>query len=192
MQPSKIVALSGSLKERSLNQKLIHAAAAHIETAGAEVIHIRLNDFPMPLFSEDIEAQETPSSVNDLKAIFAEADGILIASPEYNGSMTAALKNTIDWLSRPSKSVEIGSAFAGKAVGLVATSPGALGGLRGLNHVRDVLFNLGGIISPKTVAVPSAYSIFSESGDIQDEKINTMVQQSMLALVQLTTALKGE
>lgn len=176
-----IIALSGSLKENSFNRKLVNIAAEGAETADAEVIHINLADFPIPLFSEDLEAEGTPAPVNDLKQIFADADGILLASPEYNGSVTGVLKNTIDWLSRPGKSrsgesADIGSAFAGKAVGLLATSPGGLGGLRGLSHARDILFNLGAIINPNQIAVPGAFQAFDGEGRLTDENMAERVK----------------
>ena len=172
---TKIIALAGSLRSESFNKRLVKIAAEGAEQAGADVQYIDLADFPMPLFSEDLEAEGTPAAVNDLKHLFAQSDGILLASPEYNGSMSGVLKNVIDWLSRPSKDTDIGSAFNGKVAGLLATSPGGLGGLRGLSHVRDVLYNLGTIINPNQLAVPAAYQLFDESGDIIDEQMKQKV-----------------
>lgn len=185
-----IIALSGSLKEASFNRKLVNIAAQGAEAADAEIIHINLADFPMPLFSEDLEAEGTPAQVNDLKQIFADADGILLASPEYNGSVTGVLKNTIDWLSRPG-STDIGSAFAGKAVGLLATSPGGLGGLRGLTHARDILFNLGAVINPNQIAVGSAFQAFDQDGQLTDEKMAERVKGLGADIARLATQIKA-
>jgi len=174
---SKIIALSGSLRSESLNQKLVTIAAEGAKKAGAEVQLINLADFNIPLYSEDLEAEGTPSSVNDLKHLFAQADGILIASPEYNGSISGVLKNALDWLSRPSNTADIGSAFQGKIAAIMATSPGGLGGLRGLNHLKDVLFNLGVLVYPNQIAVPSAYQAFNAEGRLNDSDMQQNVER---------------
>jgi NAD(P)H-dependent FMN reductase len=166
---TKIIALAGSLRSQSFNKQLVQQAAKYAEAAGAEVQYIDLADFNIPLFSEDLEAEGTPSDVNDLKALFAQSQGVLLASPEYNGSISGVLKNALDWLSRPSKDNDIGSAFTNKVVGLMAASPGPLGGIRGLSHTKDVLFNLGAIVNPNMLAVGSAYQAFDEQGQLQDE-----------------------
>lgn len=171
-----IIALAGSLKEKSFNKQLVKIAADGALEQGAEIQYVDLADFPIPLFSEDLEAEETPAAVNDLKHLFAQSDGILLASPEYNGSIPGVLKNAIDWLSRPSKDAEIGSAFQGKVAGIMATSPGGLGGLRGLSHVRDVLYNLGTVVNPNQIAVPSSYQAFNEEGDLVEEKMKQRVR----------------
>jgi NAD(P)H-dependent FMN reductase len=171
----KIIALAGSLREQSYNQQLIEVAAQGARESGAEVQIVKLADFNIPLFSEDLEAEETPSGVNDLKRLFAESQGILLANPEYNGSISGVLKNALDWLSRPSKDEDIGSAFQGKVAGIMAASPGSLGGLRGLSHTRDVLFNLGVSVLPNQIAIPAAYQAFNEKGQLADEKQQTAV-----------------
>lgn len=167
-----LIALSGSLKQDSWNQKLVDIAALAAKQTGAKIIDVRLADYPMPLFSEDLEAESVPEAVIALKEIFAKADGILVASPEYNASLTGVLKNTIDWLSRPGGSRPVGSdtrpVFAGKALGLMAASPGGLGGLRGLSHARDILFALGMQINTQQVNVSSAFNAFDEAGNLVD------------------------
>ena len=99
-----------------------------------------------------------------------------MASAEYNGSISGVLKNVIGWLSRPSQGVDIGSAFDGKVAAIMATSPGGLGGLRGLGHVRDVLNNLGTIVSPKQIAVPAAYEAFNDEGELNDAELEQRVK----------------
>src|SRR4051812_26801189 len=98
----RILAFAGSLRKESLNKKLLRIAASAARAAGAEVTLIDLKDHPLPIFDQDLEtAQGMPENGARLKTLFAEHDGLLIASPEYNSSFTAVLKNTIDWVSRP-------------------------------------------------------------------------------------------
>lgn len=167
---AKIIALAGSLREKSYNKQLVGIAAKGVEEAGAEVRVVDLADFNIPLFSEDLEAEATPEGVTELKRLFAESQGILIASPEYNGSISGVLKNALDWLSRPSKDADVGSAFQGKVAGIMAASPGGLGGIRGLAHTRDILFNLGVLVHSEQIAIPAAYQAFDEKGQLLDEK----------------------
>ena len=101
MTKPRILVFGGSLRAESFNQKLATIAAEAARDAGAEVTLISLRDFRMPLFDEDLEAAEgMPEAARELKALFAEHDGLIIASPEYNSTITAALKNAIDWVSR--------------------------------------------------------------------------------------------
>ncbi|MCR8923529.1 NAD(P)H-dependent oxidoreductase [Dasania sp. GY-MA-18] len=186
-----LIALAGSLKEQSLNKRLVQAAGLAAEQHGVTVQYLDLADFNIPLFSEDLEAEGTPASVNDLKALFANSQGILLASPEYNGSISGVLKNAIDWLSRPSNTSDIGSAFHSKVVGLMAASPGGLGGIRGLSHTRDILFNLGAIISPSQVALPNAYAAFDEQGQLIDETAAQRVQQLAQEVSRLALAINA-
>ncbi|WP_440054826.1 NADPH-dependent FMN reductase [Pseudoalteromonas sp. T1lg65] len=188
MNSPKVIALSGSLREKSYNQTLIQAAAAFALESGAEVEVIKLQDLNIPLFSEDLEAIETPEGVKLLKEKLREADGILLASPEYNGSFTAALKNAIDWASRTEQGAV--PAFRNKVVALLATSPGGLGGLRGLNHVRDVLSGIGSLVLADQLAVPAAYDAFDEQGKIKSPELADKVSSLALQLVTVASKLK--
>lgn len=173
---TQIIALAGSLRSQSYNKSLVKIAAQGAEEQGAHVVYVDLADYPIPLFSEDLEEEGTPAAVNDLKHLFAQSQGILVASPEYNGSISGVLKNVIDWLSRPSQGVDIDSAFDGKVAAIMAASPGGLGGLRGLGHMRDVLNNLGVIVSPKQVAVPAAYEAFNDDGEVNDVELEQRIK----------------
>jgi hypothetical protein len=103
--------------------------------AGAEVSLLDLKDFPLPLFDQDLEAEQgMPEAGAKLKRLFIDHDGLLIAAPEYNSSVTAVLKNAIDWVSPPASGEPSLVAFRGKVATLMSASPGALGGLRGLAH----------------------------------------------------------
>ena len=187
---SKIIALAGSLRSQSYNKQLVINAAEIAKDLGAEVQVVNLADFNIPLFSEDLEAEGTPSDVNDLKSLFADSDGVLLANPEYNGSISGVLKNALDWISRPSKGADIGSAFANKAFGLMAASPGGMGGIRGLSHTREILFNLGAIVSPGQVALGAAYEAFDSNGKLNDPATHerlTQLVQNVVALTQHST-----
>lgn len=160
----RIVAFGGSLRAESFNQKIVTIAAEGAREAGAEVTVVALRDYELPIFSEDYEAVHgMPEGVKAFKKLLRESDGFLIASPEYNSSVTAALKNAIDWASRVESDDEpMLSAFTGKTAALCAASPGGLGGLRGLVHLRAILGNIGVIVLPTQVAVPSVHNSLDE------------------------------
>ena len=172
MTTPRILAFGGSLRRDSFNQKLATIAAEGAREAGAEVTLIALRDFPLPVFDEDLEkAEGLPEAAKKLKQLFREHHGLLIASPEYNSSISGALKNAIDWVSRAESDDEPALvAFTGKTAILCAASPGALGGLRGLVHVRAILGNIGVTVLPDQVAVSKAYDAFDEGGALVHEK----------------------
>jgi NAD(P)H-dependent FMN reductase len=169
----------GSLRRDSFNRKLAAIAAEGALEAGAEVTLIALRDFPLPVFDQDLEvASGKPEQAARLNAIFREHDGLIIASPEYNSSITAALKNAIDWVSRADSEDEPPlSALNGKTAVLCSASPGALGGLRGLVHLRSILGNIGITVLPDQVAISKAYGAFAEDGSLGDGKQAAKVKQ---------------
>lgn len=168
----RILAFAGSLRKDSFNKKLVAVAAQGARDAGAEVTIVDLRDFPLPLFDQDLEAAEgMPAAGQQLKDLFLAHDGLLIASPEYNSSITAPLKNTIDWVSRPSRSGETGlAAYAGKTAAIIAASPGVLGGLRGLVHLRSILGNIQVLVLPDQIAIVKAHEAFNDDGTLKDPK----------------------
>ncbi|MGI0486508.1 NADPH-dependent FMN reductase [Pantanalinema rosaneae CENA516] len=165
----KILAFAGSTRTASYNKKLVKIAADGAKNAGAEVTFIDLRDFPMPLFDEDLEAnQGTPAPARQFKELLLAHDGLLIASPEYNSSLTAVLKNAIDWASRPAANEPPLACFANKVAAIMSTSPGALGGLRGLVHLRSILGNIKVIVLPDQIAVGKAQDVFNPDGSLKD------------------------
>ncbi|NIM00202.1 MAG: FMN reductase [Acidobacteria bacterium] len=166
-----VVAFSGSSRSGSLNKKLVHAAVLAVRDAGAEVEEIDLRDYPMPLYDgDDEEANGPPENAARLRELFASKDAFLIGCPEYNGLITPLLKNTIDWVSRPDADGKPGTlSVKGKLAALTAASPGGLGGLRGLVHVRMLLSNIGMFVLPDQLALPGAKKAFDENGALKDD-----------------------
>lgn len=167
----KVLCFAGSLRKDSLNKKLVKVAMTAAEEAGAEVTYVDLKEFPMPLYDEEIEKESgLPENAKKLKAIMKEHQAFLIASPEYNSSISGVLKNTIDWTSRPSDGDKSLECYTGKVAGIMAASPGALGGLRGLVALRSILGNIGVIVLPEQHAVSQAHELFTPEGALKDEK----------------------
>lgn len=155
--------------------------------------HIDLRDYRLPIFDQDEEAARgKPDNVRALKQLMRDHDGLLIASPEYNSSVTAVLKNTIDWTSRSDEDDPFPLvAFRGKAVTLMSASPGALGGLRGLVHLRSILANLGCIVLPDQVAVSKAHEAFAADGALSDDRQHQRIVALGKTLVETGTKLRG-
>lgn len=168
--PVKILAFAGSTRTDSYNKKLVKIAAEGAREAGAEVTLLDLRDHPLPLYDGDLEdAEGLPENAKKLKKILSAHQGFLIASPEYNSSISAVLKNAIDWASRTETDDEPPLvAFRGKSVALMSASPGGLGGLRGLVHVRAILGNIGAHVLPDQIAISAAYNAFDEAGELKD------------------------
>jgi NAD(P)H-dependent FMN reductase len=189
--PIRLALLSGSLRGESLNTKLVTAVAGEIEKqGGVEIDLISLNKLDLPIYDQDIEDKEFPESASELKKRLIAADGFLIGSPEYNGSISAALKNAIDWASRPRPDEEPLECFKGKTCGLLAASPGAIGGLRGLRHVRQILTQIQMVVVPQEFALGKAHEAFDDNGQIKDENARNMANNVGHALVKMTRLLK--
>jgi chromate reductase, NAD(P)H dehydrogenase (quinone) len=193
MPTPRILAFGGALRRESFNQKLAAIAAAGAREAGAEVTLIALRDLPLPVYDGDLEeAEGLPENAKRLKQLFREHDGLLISSPEYNSGISGALKNAIDWVSRTESDDEPSLvAFRGKAAGLVSASPGALGGLRGLVHVRSILGNIGVLVIPDQVAVSKAHEAFADDGSLKDPKQTASVKRVGAALAGLLSKILG-
>lgn len=169
--PPKILAFAGSAKETSLNKKLVQIAASGAKAAGAEVTYIDLKNLPMPLFDEDLEAQQgIPATVREFKDLMLAHQGLLIACPEYNSSITPLLKNVIDWASRPEPNLPGLACFNHKVAALMSASPGGFGGMRGLVHVRAILESIGVLVIPEQRSISQALEAFNEDGTLKDPK----------------------
>lgn len=185
MNPPKIAAFAGSTRSGSFNKQLVVIAAEAARAAGAEVTVVDLRDLALPLFDQDLEAAGgLPENAKKFKNLLRDSDGFLIASPEYNSSVTGVLKNAIDWASRAESDDEPPLvAFRGKAAALLSASPGALGGMRGLVHLRAILGNIGMHILPDQISIPSAHEAFAE-GRLRDERKAAQVANLAKQLVE--------
>lgn len=187
---TRILALAGSTRAGSWNHLLLENAAAGARRAGAKVTVVRLRDYPLPLFDEDLEAAGgLPEPGHRLRTLFAVHDGLLLASPEYNGSVTAVLKNTLDWLSRGHGDAVPLSLFRGKSAALLSASPGGLGGLRGLVHARAILGNLGLLVLPEQLALPAAHEAFDAAGRLRDRRRQAEAEALGARLAEVTARL---
>ncbi|HBZ96453.1 MAG: hypothetical protein CMJ41_03055 [Phycisphaerae bacterium] len=176
--PIKILAFSGSLRSDSWNHRLVEVASAAARAEGATVNVIRLRDYPLPLFDQDHEDENgLPQSAIQLKEMFLEHDGMLIASPEYNGSYSAALKNTVDWMTRPYDGRSGLDCFRGKVAGLLSCSPGQLGGIRGLPSLQHLLSSIGTMVVPHQAAVPAIHDELQESEALRTERMQEAVDR---------------
>jgi chromate reductase, NAD(P)H dehydrogenase (quinone) len=177
--PIPLLVFAGSTRAQSWNRKLAGAVSTIAAAQGAQVTRLELGEFDVPLYNADLEAQGTPRDVVRLKEIFHAHPAWIVCSPEYNGSYTALLKNTIDWVSSPIKGDPVwgsgSKAFAGKVVGLAAASPGALGGLRSLSHLAPLLMNLQCWVSPRQFALSRAAEAFDPDGQLATDASRTAV-----------------
>ncbi len=190
MAPPRILAFAGSTRAASYNKKLIRVAAKCARDAGADVTLIDLRDFPMPLYDGDLEMEHgLPEHARRLKMLMNEHSGLLIAAPEYNSSITGVLKNAIDWASRSEANEVPLSAFRGKIAALIATSPGALGGLRTLVAVRGILTSLGVLVIPEQRAIPSAADAFDQNGALAKPNNHNAVANVATRLTEITARL---
>lgn len=165
----KILALSGSIRRDAWNRKLIQVAAEAARAAGGNVTLLDLADYPLPLYNGDLEDREgLPDNARRLKALFKEHDAFLIASPEYNSSIPPLLKNTIDWVSREWQGESGLVPYQGKVAAIMAASPGSLGGMRMLPHLRQVLNALGVLVLPAQFSLAHADQAFDpENGALK-------------------------
>ena len=185
---TRILCFAGSARRGSLNKKLAAVAAEAAREAGGEVTLIDLADFPLPIYLGDLEAESgVPAKVHELAALIRSHAGLLIASPENNTSVSALLKNTLDWLSR----IKDVTHLAGRVAGLLAASPGAFGGVRGLYHLRAILNSLGVDVLSTQFVLPRANTAFNDAGRLIDAQQFEQVRILAARLVDVATRLSG-
>jgi chromate reductase, NAD(P)H dehydrogenase (quinone) len=163
----RVLVFAGSIRSDSYNQKLARAAANALREVGADVTFADLKAYPMPFYDGDVEAsQGMPENARAFKKILGEHDAFVIASPEYNGSFPALLKNVIDWTSRPEAGEKPLVAYRGKTAAILSTSPGQGGGKRGLKHLRELLEMIGVDVISAQLTVPRAGEAFDAAGEL--------------------------
>ena len=174
----RLLFLAGSAREGSYNKKLARLAQ-HIATAnGIEGVFVDLKDYPMPLYHGDLEANEgPPQKAAEFKALLSEYQGVFIASPEYNSSVTPLLKNTLDWVTRVRAKGETGlEVYKTRVFAISEASPGYYGAMRSLLALRQILVvGVGATVIPQQLALPRAGDAFEEDGSLKDK-----AQQNML------------
>jgi chromate reductase len=186
----KILCFAGSLRRDSYNKKLVKIAMSAAEAAGAEVTYLDLADIPLPVYDGDIETEKgLPENALRLKRLLKEHDALLMSCPEYNSSISGAWKNAIDWASRPEPGEGMLECFRGKVAGIMSASPGALGGLRGLVHVRSILENIFVMVVPEQVAVMKADQAFEDDGALKDKKTQGSVERIAQRVAEVTAKL---
>lgn len=176
----KLLVFAGSTRQQSYNRKLARVAAGLARAAGADVTHLELGDFDVPMYNADLEARGTPADVMRLKHLFFEHPAWIVCAPEYNASYPALLKNTLDWISSPVKGDPVWNddfrSSRGKVVGMLSASPGALGGLRSQSHLAPLLLNLHCWVSPVNYALSRAGEAFDADGNLLAEPARKRVQ----------------
>jgi chromate reductase len=190
--PTTIVAFSGSTREGSLNKRLLRLATEAARAAGATVTEIDLREFPMPFYDGDLQDREgIPKHAQRFKELLIAADAMLIASPEYNRSISGVLKNAIDWASRSAPGEAGMAAFNGKVAGLLSASPGLIGGYCGLFHLRSLLGSIGTLVLPEQVTIAKADEAFDDAGRLKDPKSQASVEKLVRRVVGVAAALKN-
>jgi chromate reductase len=180
----KAIAIAGSTREDSFNKKLVKVAADIAREQGVTVTVVDLKDYPAPLFDEDLEKSHgMPASIRSLRKLMLESDIVILSSPEYNGSISAVMKNTLDWLTRDEKGNPSREAFKGKKFILLSASPSPAGGNRGIQHLKDIVSSPGGEVVDTLITLPNAHNAFNGQGKLKDpevyNKIRTDVNEAL-------------
>lgn len=191
----RIMVIAGSARRDSHARRLARACIAPLQASGAHIDAVELADYAAPLYHGDLEDEQgLPAVVIELQRKLAACDGLLVVSPEYNGSITPLLKNTLDWCSRPNPADPArsgGAIYAGRAAALVGSSPGTLGGMRALFHVRDILGYLGMQVIPQQLAVAGADTALDAEGRFIDRARQDALQRVLDALVDTARRLRA-
>lgn len=181
----RLLAVAASLRRASLNRMLLANAVLAARQAGAEVAEAEFAEFDVPAFNADVqEASGFPAGAARFRERLEAADGLLLASPEYNYSMPGHLKNLVDWVSRM-RPVPL----RGRSAFLLATSSGPIGGIRGLWQLRVPLEGLGMFVHPDMFSLPMGGSAFGADGQLGDPKVAERLQQLLEGYLRAARAL---
>jgi chromate reductase, NAD(P)H dehydrogenase (quinone) len=190
----RLLFFAGSACEGSFNKRLAKLGAEIAKANGIAATFADLGDYVMPLYDGDAEAQSgAPENALKLKALMQAHDGIFIAAPEYNASITPLLKNALDWVSRVKGEGEGPlHVFKTRVFALGAASPGGFGGIRGLMHTRQVLeLGLGAMVLPDQIAVPRAMDAFEANGHLKDKAQQAMLRDLIEKLARAAKIMHG-
>jgi NAD(P)H-dependent FMN reductase len=184
MAQPELLLLAGGIRSGSLNEKLIGCAAQAARERGLRTTRLSLADYRLPLFgSEALSIDDVPEA-SALKAMFTRHDAVIIASPEHNGSVTAMLKNALDWISCPSggENAQAYGAFRRKPFALMSASSSPFGGLRGLSQLRHILTALKACVVPEQLSVPYADRAFDQTGGLADPYLGILLDELVEAV----------
>jgi NAD(P)H-dependent FMN reductase len=190
----KILAFAGSLREKSYNRRVLKVAVEGARRAGSQVDIVDLRDYPMPVFNSDnVEANGFDPMALKFQELVCSYDGLLIASPEYNGSIPGGMKNVIDWASRTSEKYAMNEVFKNKCAAMITASPGSFGGIRCLAHLRGVLSIMGVNVLPSEIAVPFVAQKFdSDSEEMTDAGTRRLLEDLGAALTDMLIRVHGK
>jgi chromate reductase len=184
-QRPRILVIAGSARLASMHRKLARQTVEALRTAGVDATLADLRDFPMPIYDGDLEAgQGLPPAAKELKELARRHDGFAIASPEYNGSFPALLKNALDWMSRPEPGDRPLEVFRGKVAAILSASPGPGGGQRGLRQLRELLEMMAVSVIPGQLTLAKANAAFDAAGRLVREEDVSGLQEVAAALAQ--------
>ncbi|MBY3422505.1 NADPH-dependent FMN reductase [Rhizobium laguerreae] len=190
-RPAKrVLAFSGSARKGSWNSLLLSIAADAMRSHGVSVSEISLRDHALPLYDGDLEETEgVPQNAFELRRLIHEHDGLLIACPEYNGSVTPLLKNALDWCSRSGDGLDGLEPFQLKPVLIVGTSIGPFGALRAIGHLRAIMSKMGAVVVPEDLALPNAQAAF-QSRALADRNMDDVIRALTCRLAEHLPGLK--
>ena len=191
---AKLLFFAGSARTGSHNKKLAQLGAMIAEANGIPATFLDLSDYPMPIYNGDSEASEgPPENATKLKTVLEGHNGVFIASPEYNASISPLLKNTLDWLSRVRAEGEAPlEVFKTRVFAVGSASPGGMGGLRSLITLRHVLeLGLGALVLPDQFAVPRARDAFGEDGHLTNKEAQERYKLLIQKLARAAHVLHG-
>ncbi|MEP1208548.1 MAG: NAD(P)H-dependent oxidoreductase [Rhizobiaceae bacterium] len=180
MTQPKIAVIPGSIRTGSYNTRLAAVITRQLNQLGAQAQLISLADYPMPILNQDDEAENgAPESARQLAALLGEQQGVVLVNPEYNGSFSGLMKNTLDWLSR-----DVGvKVYQDRVFALAACSPGMLGGIRVLSHARDNLVSVGADMITTQLAVGGAAKAFGDDDTLINERAAGLLQKLCESLI---------
>lgn len=185
LSATQVLVFAGSLRTGSYNKLLAQEAAEMAREEGADVLFIDLKDFPMPFYDADVEAIEgLPQNVKKLRDLMLASDAVIIASPQYNESVSSVLKNALDWASRGENGQASKAAFKEKKFAIMSASPRKKGGAKGLAHLRLILGDCGADVIEPEVSIRFADKAFDEQGHLIDPESAALLRQEIHMLLQ--------
>ncbi len=182
---TRLLFFAGSARAGSHNKRLADLAHRIALANGVEGVFVDLNDYPMPIYHGDVEAEQgPPEEARKFKALLGEYQGVFIASPEYNASIAPLLKNALDWVTRVRGKGETGlEVFRSRVFAISGASPGYYGGMRSLLQLREILaIGLGATVIPQQIALPRAHEAFDADGRLKDDRQQDLLKSVVEAL----------